>query len=192
MKKWRRHVAGAPDGVIRSILAAAFLLPIAACTVGPDFTAPLAPLAENFRGADNRSVKSGPREYERWWEGFRDPTLNRLTQIAYNQNLTLLSAGTRVLQARAVLGIAIGIAYPQVQQGVGSVIYNRTSAATPLDVIDPDQSESIFSLRRVVPRVSSSQISSENSHWLIASFDSRGKRGPLTSSATRALADGGR
>src|SRR5436305_11900854 len=93
MKKWRRHVAGAPDGVIRSILAAAFLLPIAACTVGPDFTAPLAPLAENFRGADNRSVKSGPREYERWWEGFRDPTLNRLTQIAYNQNLTLLSAG---------------------------------------------------------------------------------------------------
>jgi len=131
MKKWRRHVAGAPDGVIRSILAAAFLLPIAACTVGPDFTAPLAPLAENFRGADNRSVKSGPREYERWWEGFRDPTLNRLTQIAYNQNLTLLSAGTRVLQARAVLGIAIGIAYPQVQQGVGSILNNKSSAATP-------------------------------------------------------------
>jgi outer membrane protein TolC len=44
----------------------------------------------------------------------------------------LLSAGTRVLQARAVLGIAIGVSYPQVQQGVGSVIYNRTSAATPL------------------------------------------------------------
>jgi len=131
MKKWRRHVAGAPDGVIRSIPAAAFLLPIAACTVGPDFTAPLAPLAENFRGADNRSVKSGPREYERWWEGFRDPTLNRLTQIAYNQNLTLLSAGTRVLQARAVLGIAIGIAYPQVQQGVGSILNNKSSAATP-------------------------------------------------------------
>ena len=64
--------------------------------------------------------------------GFRDPTLNRLIQIAYNQNLTLESAGTRVLQARAVLGIAIGITYPQVQQGVGSVIYNRTSAATPL------------------------------------------------------------
>jgi NodT family efflux transporter outer membrane factor (OMF) lipoprotein len=37
-----------------------------------------------------------------------------------------------VLQARAVLGIAIGEFYPQVQQGTGSVIYNRTSAATPL------------------------------------------------------------
>src|SRR4029079_14250465 len=77
-------------------------------------------------------VKSGPLEYERWWEGFRDPTLNKLIQIAYNQNLTLESAGTKVLQARAVLGIAIGITYPQVQQGVGSAIYNRTSAATPL------------------------------------------------------------
>ena len=91
---------------------------------------------------DNRSVKSGPHEYERWWEGFRDPTLNRLIQIAYNQNLTLLSAGTRVLQARAVLGIAIGVSYPQVQQGVGSVAYNRTSAATPLSA--PNATPSYF------------------------------------------------
>ena len=105
---------------------------MAACTIGPDFTAPIAPLAENFRGAGTRSVQTGPLEYQNWWESFRDPTLNRLIEIAYNQNLTLLSAGTRVLQARAVLGISIGVTYPQVQQGTGSVIYNRTSAATPL------------------------------------------------------------
>jgi NodT family efflux transporter outer membrane factor (OMF) lipoprotein len=36
-----------------------------------------------------------------------------------------------VLQARAALGIAIGQFYPQVQQGVGDLAYNRTSAATP-------------------------------------------------------------
>jgi NodT family efflux transporter outer membrane factor (OMF) lipoprotein len=124
--------ANASGGAIRRIFAAAFLLPIAACTIGPDFTVPVAPLAEKFRGADNRSVKSGPLEYQNWWEGFRDPTLNKLIPIAYSQNLTLLSAGTRVLQARAVLGIAVGLSYPQVQQGAGSVIYNRTSAATPL------------------------------------------------------------
>jgi NodT family efflux transporter outer membrane factor (OMF) lipoprotein len=115
---------------------------MAACTVGPNFTAPVAPLAEKFRDVDNRSVKSGPREYEHWWEGFRDPTLNRLIQIAYNQNLTLLSAGTRVLQARAVLGIAIGISYPQVQQGVGSVLNNKSSAATPLS--PPNATPSYF------------------------------------------------
>ena len=56
-------------------------------TIGPDFTAPIAPLAEKFRDVDNRSVKSGPLEYQHWWEGFHDPTLNRLIEIAYNQNL---------------------------------------------------------------------------------------------------------
>jgi NodT family efflux transporter outer membrane factor (OMF) lipoprotein len=127
-----RDVTSVLGGIIQWILAAAFLLQMAACTVGPDFTAPAVALADKFRGADNRSVKSGTLEYQDWWRGFRDPTLNKLIQIAYNQNLTLLSAGTRVLQARAVLGIAIGITCPQVQQGTGSVIYNRTSAATPL------------------------------------------------------------
>jgi NodT family efflux transporter outer membrane factor (OMF) lipoprotein len=138
----RLRVASTLGGLIYWILAGAFLLPIAACTIGPDFTAPVAPLAEKFRGADNRSVKSGPFEYQNWWEGFRDPTLNKLIQIAYNQNLTLLSTGTRVLQARAVLGIAVGISYPQVQQGAGSVIYNRTSAATPLSA--PNATPSYF------------------------------------------------
>ena len=138
----RRHIASALGGVPYWIVAGAFLLPIAACTVGPNFTAPVAPLAEKFRDVNNRSVQSGPREYERWWEGFRDPTLNKLIQIAYNQNLTLLSAGTRVLQARAVLGIAVGIAYPQVQQGVGSVLNNKSSAATPLS--PPNATPSYF------------------------------------------------
>ena len=116
----QRHVAAAMGGVIHWIFAGAFALPMAACTVGPDFTAPVAPLADKFRAEGNRSVQSGPLEYQRWWEGFRDPTLNKLIQIAYNQNLTLLSAGTRVLQARAILGISIGEVYPQVQQGTGS------------------------------------------------------------------------
>jgi NodT family efflux transporter outer membrane factor (OMF) lipoprotein len=137
-----RPVARTAGGPIRWILAGALLLPIAACTIGPNFTAPVAPLADKFRGADNRPVETSAFEYSNWWEGFRDPTLNKLIQIAYNQNLTLLSAGTRVLQARAVLGVAIGITYPQLQQGVGSLIYNRTSAATPLSV--PNATPSFF------------------------------------------------
>jgi NodT family efflux transporter outer membrane factor (OMF) lipoprotein len=139
---WLSEPATALGRVIHWILATAFLLPMAACTIGPNFTAPVAPLAEKFRGTDNRSVQSGPLEYQHWWEGFHDPTLNQLIQIAYNQNLTLLSAGTRVLQARAVLGIAIGVTYPQLQQGVGSVIYNRSSAATPLS--GPNATPSYF------------------------------------------------
>ncbi|MFY9692725.1 MAG: TolC family protein, partial [Xanthobacteraceae bacterium] len=77
-------------------------------------------------------IKAGPKEEWDWWRSLRDPTLDGLIHIAYNQNLTLLSAGTQVLQARATLGIATGLLYPQAQQGTGSLIYNRSSAATPL------------------------------------------------------------
>jgi len=114
------------------VIIASLVLPLAACAVGPDFVPPAAPLADSFTAANNHSIKTDRQEYRDWWRAFHDPTLNRLIQIAYNQNLTLLSAGTRVLQARAALGIAIGEFYPQVQQGTGSLIYNRTSAATPL------------------------------------------------------------
>jgi len=110
----------------------AFTLCLAGCMVGPDFLPPLAPVAPKFISADNRWVTSAYQDYPDWWTSFHDPTLNQLIDLAYNQNLTLLSAGTRVLQARAALGIAIGLGYPQVQQGTGSLLFNRTSAATPL------------------------------------------------------------
>lgn len=115
----------------RRAVSAALVLPLAACAVGPDFIPPAAPITDKFLAANSRSIKSGHQDYRDWWRAFRDPTLNQLVQIAYNQNLTLLSAGTRVLQARAVLGIAIGSFYPQVQQGTGSLIYTQPSAATP-------------------------------------------------------------
>jgi NodT family efflux transporter outer membrane factor (OMF) lipoprotein len=114
------------------LVLASLVSPLAGCAVGPDFLAPAAPLADHFSEPNNRSLKTDRQDYRNWWLAFHDPTLNRLVEIAYNQNLTLLSAGTRVLQARAVLGIAVGEFYPQLQQGTGSLIYNRTSAATPL------------------------------------------------------------
>ena len=127
-------VVGTISGLQRShlVVLALLVLPLAACAVGPDFVSPAAPISDNFVGANNRSIKTNDGDYRDWWRTFHDPTLNRLIEIAYEQNLTLLSAGTRVLQARATLGIAIGGLYPQLQQGTGSLIYNRTSAATPL------------------------------------------------------------
>ena len=117
---------------LRLILVAVIFLPAAGCAIGPNFVSPEAPIADKFREANSRSVKSTYEDYRDWWKSFHDPILNQLIQTAYNQNLTLLSAGTRVLQARAILGIAIGEVYPQVQQGTGSLTYNRASAATPL------------------------------------------------------------
>ena len=123
LRAWRR---GAFIG--RAVLAA--LLPaLAGCAVGPDFVPPAAPVADQYLEAHNRSIGAAKQDYRDWWKVFHDPALDRLVEIAYDQNLTLLSAGTRVLQARAQLGIAVGEFYPQTQQGVGVTTYNQPSHA---------------------------------------------------------------
>jgi NodT family efflux transporter outer membrane factor (OMF) lipoprotein len=122
----RRAVLGCGRGI-----AGALLMTVAGCAVGPDFAPPSAPVASNWLEWRHKSLLTGPEEYRDWWRVFHDPILDRLIEIAYAQNLTLLSAGTRVLQARAQLGIAIGELFPQKQQAAGSVTYNLLSGANP-------------------------------------------------------------
>jgi NodT family efflux transporter outer membrane factor (OMF) lipoprotein len=99
------------------------------CMVGPDYQSPAVLVANHYLEANQPSVDTKREQYEQWWRVFEDPVLDRLIQIAYGQNLTLVAAGTRVLQARAELGVAIGEFYPQLQQGNGSVTYIRPSHA---------------------------------------------------------------
>jgi NodT family efflux transporter outer membrane factor (OMF) lipoprotein len=114
---------------LRQAVVVALLLPSAGCAVGPDFVVPAAPTADKYLEARNHSLGSNRQDYRDWWKVFHDPVLDRLVEIAYDQNLTLISAGTKVLQARAELGVAIGEFYPQQQQAVGVVTYNRPSHA---------------------------------------------------------------
>src|SRR5271168_5401762 len=125
----RSSGSGPPKPAMRFCLWLGLVLPLccAGCLVGPDFSSPSAPVAEKWLESDNPSVDTRNQEYRDWWTVFHDPALNRLIGIAYNQNLTLVDAGTRVLGARAQLGVAIGEFYPQVQQGNGSVTYIRPS-----------------------------------------------------------------
>ncbi len=119
------------SGRARHAFMAIMLLAAAGCAVGPDFNAPPTSVAENWLEAKDHSVRTDKQDYLNWWKAFRDPTLERLIEIAYEQNLTLLSAGTRVLQARAELGISIGEFYPQQQRALGALSYNLQSQADP-------------------------------------------------------------
>jgi len=101
------------------------------CLVGPDFKSPSAPVAEQWLEAHDPAVRTRHQQYQNWWTVFHDPTLDGLIALAYGQNLTLVAAGTRVLQARAALGVAIGEFYPQSQQATSSIIYLRPSHADP-------------------------------------------------------------
>jgi len=115
-------------------------LALAACMVGPDFKSADAPVAEQWLEAGDPSVRTDRQDYEQWWTAFNDPTLSNLIDVAYRQNLTLMAAGTRVLEARAALGVAIGQFYPQQQQINSSVTYNQFSksdaTSNPLNVLN--------------------------------------------------------
>jgi NodT family efflux transporter outer membrane factor (OMF) lipoprotein len=119
------------SGVRALLLASAAVLPLAACKVGPDFVPPKASVADQWMELGDSSVKTQGQELEQWWTVYHDPTLDRLIDLAYHQNLTLMAAGTRVLEARAVLGINIGEFYPQTQQIGGNVGYNQASQVDP-------------------------------------------------------------
>jgi outer membrane protein TolC len=75
-------------------------------------------------------AKSGQRndaQIEKWWKIFNDPTLNKLVMATYAQNLDLKSAGLRIVQSRAALGISEGLTYPQAQTLSGNVARVRAN-----------------------------------------------------------------
>ena len=115
------------------ILLISLILFISGCAmVGPDYTRPDTAVLPGWTEADEKGVTDAPADYRAWWRVFEDPVLNRLVESAYQQNLSLRVAGVRVLEARAQLGIAVGQLYPQSQQAIGSLQWNRVSQHSTL------------------------------------------------------------
>src|SRR5437879_2181388 len=80
--------------------------------VGPNYGRPPAPVAPDWIDAADKRVRSDPHDLSAWYTVFKDPVLDSLICSAYQQNLTLREAGSRVLQARAQLAIAAGSFFP--------------------------------------------------------------------------------
>lgn len=82
--------------------------------VGPNYCKPPAPVAPEWIQARDADVQQ--RHIQDWWTVFQDDSLNSLIRTAYEQNLNLRVLGTRVLQARALKGVAAGNLFSQTQQ----------------------------------------------------------------------------
>jgi NodT family efflux transporter outer membrane factor (OMF) lipoprotein len=95
--------------------------------VGPDYGQPPAPVADNWIDYENPDVVSVPTDYSCWWSIFGDPVLDQLVDTASLQNLTLQTAGMRILEARARLNIARGSLFPQTQQASGGFTQYNSS-----------------------------------------------------------------
>jgi NodT family efflux transporter outer membrane factor (OMF) lipoprotein len=96
--------------------------------VGPNYQRPPAPLAPEWIDAANPRVRSEPADYSAWWSVFGDPVLDDLVRTAYDQNVNLRVAGTRVLEARAQRAIAVGTLFPQSQTATGAFTHTQVSA----------------------------------------------------------------
>ena len=107
-----------------------------ACMIGPDYKPPPTPVAKVWMEGGKASVDTGRQQYRDWWSVFDDPVLSQLIDIAYRQNLSLMTAGVRVLEARAQLGVAIGEFYPQQQLVSASVSYNGLPISEPFNFIN--------------------------------------------------------
>ena len=102
--------------------------------VGPNYQKPPAPVADEWIDSKSKEVNVATKDLSGWWKALNDPKLDALIEEAYRQNLTLRSAGTRILAARAQRNIAVGNLFPQTQQAFGGHNRNQTSAtaANPL------------------------------------------------------------
>jgi len=102
------------------------LLP-ACTTLGPDYEEPEVDWVEDWESTLYGQVDEGSAETPEqedlafWWHAFNDPVLNDLIEIAREENHSLRIAGLAIAQSRALLGIATGSQYPQVQRASGAV-----------------------------------------------------------------------
>ncbi len=97
--------------------------------LGPDFLKPEAKVSADWQEPAPGILKRG--DYREWWKLFKDPTLNRLVDMAYRQNLDLRKAAVRIMEARAQMGVAKGSLFPQQQQFGSELAYNKLSEHTP-------------------------------------------------------------
>jgi NodT family efflux transporter outer membrane factor (OMF) lipoprotein len=123
--------------ILRITLLAALMA--AGCAVGPEYHRPAAlksqplPTAFTTNGVVWKPAAPGaslPRGS--WWTAFEDPELNRLENLAADQNQTLAGSVAALAQARALVTEARSQYFPQIS-ATPSYSRQRTSRNAPTD-----------------------------------------------------------
>jgi len=127
---------GLSPSLVTPVLLLGVLSALGGCAVGPKYTTPetnVPPEKWSTKGDSQIAIQAAV-DVE-WWKTFNDPALDRLVELAYQQNLPLQVAGLRIVEARAQLGVATGSQYPQVQVVFGDVEavgLSKNAANSPL------------------------------------------------------------
>jgi outer membrane protein, multidrug efflux system len=110
------------------VVPAAFNLLVSGCApLGPDFARPEVSWLDAWAARPLEQPTqplTGPASVsaERWWRNFDDPVMEQLVAEAQRLNPGVRTAGARILEARALVGIARSGLYPQAQQFTASLL----------------------------------------------------------------------
>jgi outer membrane protein, multidrug efflux system len=158
IKAMPRLIRWKQSGFFVTLLLSGALLCAAGCSVGPNYKRPAASVPASFRGVSpsetptSESAAPAPNAAEpspagvasigdeKWWEVFQDKELQGLIRTALQNNYDVRIAATRVLQARAQLGITRADQFPSLSVG-GNVTSIRNPTIGPIPSYELTQGE---------------------------------------------------
>lgn len=113
-----------PINLSKHLLASATVLVLSACTVGPRFVKPDAPLPEKFDQAKSdeahlatESTGATQATESALWSAFNDPALSALMLRAQQENKSIAQAAARLRETRALRGLSFFSLFPTVTAG---------------------------------------------------------------------------
>ncbi len=110
---------------MRSLIALSLvMLLLSGCTGGPNYKRPSVNVPDTYRGAVPPEAQQPAAESlgdQKWWEVFQDKQLQDLIHTALQQNYDVRIAATRIVEARAQVGIARADQLPTISGGAQAV-----------------------------------------------------------------------
>jgi NodT family efflux transporter outer membrane factor (OMF) lipoprotein len=98
-------------------IPAVYLLIFSGCKVGPDYVRPESAVPDQWHEKAVQGLEDGSADLETWWTLFNDPVLEDLIGRSRAENLDLQIAAARIMESRALLGVASGEYWPNVDAG---------------------------------------------------------------------------
>ncbi len=129
----------------RLLAAAAALLVLGGCMVGPDYRRPEVSVPGNHRGLEGTPSRESLADLP-WWQVFDDPALQGLVREAIAANHDLRIAAARVMEARAQAGIAKSFLYPDIGVSAGYTTRQVPRLSDPSEANGTDKTFQNWSL----------------------------------------------
>jgi multidrug efflux system outer membrane protein len=111
--------------MVRPALSLCIALALSGCLLGPDYERPPVATPKDWRFPITKAVVNAANT--RWWQQFQDPVLDRLIQVALQENKDVLIAAARVQQ---FLGRYVVTRADQFPQAAGSALALREKRTT--------------------------------------------------------------